>query len=260
MTNDELDRTLRQLRLGGMADTLSARAQQARSETLGPLDFLGLLVHDELERRRDRLIERRIKEAEFRDRKTLDAFNWNFNQIDRALLFELATGRFVERHEDVLMLGNAGVGKSHLAQGLGMAAIHAGFRVLYREAHRLFEDLVLATVTGERATLMGKLTETPLLIVDDLGMRKLPSSAAEDFLEMVMRRYERASTIITSNRPLEDWPKLFGDTPAVTAFLDRLMHHGHCIEIRGKSYRLYESSQNARQRRATGSAPQTSPT
>jgi len=255
MTHDELDRTLRQLSLSGMADRFSIRAQQARADTLGPLDFLGLLVHDEVERRRDRLIERRVKEAGFRDRKTLDTFNWSFNGIDRALIFELATGKFVEKHEDVLMLGNAGVGKSHLAQALGISAVHSGFRVLYREAHRLFEDLVLATATGERPTLMNKLSQTPLLIVDDLGMRKLPASAAEDFLEIVMRRYERASTIITSNRPLEDWPKLFGDTPAVTAFLDRLMHHGHFIEIRGKSYRLHESSQNARQRKTAAIQP-----
>ena len=246
MTNDEIDHTLRQLRLNGMADCLSARAQQARADHLTPIDFLGLLLHDEIERRGDRLIERRIKEAEFRDRKTLDTFNWSFNTIDRALVFELATARFVERREDVLMLGNAGVGKSHVAQALGMAAVHAGFRVLYREAHRFFEDLLLASLSDKRALYIAKLTSVPLLIIDDLGMRKLPASAAEDLLEIVMRRYERASTIITSNRPLEDWPKLFGDTPAVTAFLDRLMHHSHLIEIRGKSYRLHEASRNAR--------------
>jgi len=122
--------------------------------------------------------------------------------------------------------------------------------VLYREAHHLFEELVLAAALGERAALISRLTDVPLLIVDDLGMRKLPASAAEDLLEVIMGRYERASTIVTSNRPLEDWPKLFGDTPAVTAFLDRLMHHGHLIEMRGKSYRLHESSLNARQRKA----------
>jgi len=135
--------TLRQLRLGGMADALTPRVQQARADSLAPLDFLGLLLRDEMERRSDRLIERRIKDADFRDRKTLDTFNWGFNKIDRTLIFELATTRFIERREDVLMLGNAGVGKSHLAQALGMAAVHAGFRVLYREAHRLFEDTVL---------------------------------------------------------------------------------------------------------------------
>lgn len=254
MTSDELDRSLRHLRLGGMADTLAVRAQQARSDTLGPLDFLGLLVTDELQRRRDRLVERRMKAAGFRDRKTLDTFNWSFNQIDRALIFELATGRFIEQGDDVLIQGNAGVGKSHLAQAIAMSAIHAGFRVLYREAHQLFEDLLIAAATGERTTEISSLSEVPLLVIDDLGMRKLPASAAEDLLEVIMRRYERTSTIITSNRPLEDWPKMFGDTPAVAAFLDRLMHHGHLIEIRGKSYRLHESSLASRQRKAKATA------
>ncbi|HVA27863.1 MAG TPA: IS21-like element helper ATPase IstB [Candidatus Baltobacteraceae bacterium] len=254
MTNDELDRSLRQLRLGGMADTLSLRSQQARAENLGPIDFIALLVHDELQRRGDRLVERRLKAAGFRDNKTLDTFDWKFNAIDRALIFELASGRFIEQHEDVLLLGNAGVGKSHIAQALGIAAIHAGFRVLYREAHVLFEDLLLAEATGERSDAIATYSEIPLLIIDDLGMRKLPGNAAEDLLEIVMRRYERASTILTSNRPLEDWPKLFGDTPAVGAFLDRLMHHSHLAEIRGKSYRLHEHSLTARNRKAKATA------
>jgi DNA replication protein DnaC len=250
MTTDELDRSLRQLRLGGMADALSIRSQQARADNLGPLDFIGLLVHDELQRRRDRLMERRIKAAGFRDQRSLDSFDWKFNTLDRALIFELANCRFIEQHEDVLLLGNAGVGKSHVAQAIGMAAIHAGFRILYREAHVLFEDLLLANATGERIEAIAMYSEVPLLIIDDLGMRKLPANAAEDLLEIVMRRYERTSTILTSNRPLDDWPKLFGDTPAVAAFLDRLMHHAHLIEIRGKSYRLYEHSLTARNRKA----------
>lgn len=251
MTTDELDRSLRQLRLGGMADTLAIRSQQARAENLGPLDFIGLLVHDELQRRCDRLIERRVKAAGFRDHRTLDTFDWKFNALDRALIFELASSRFIEQHEDALLLGNAGVGKSHIAQAIGMAAIHAGFRVLYREAHVLFEDLLLAGATNNRAAAIAAYSEVPLLIIDDLGMRRLPANAAEDLLEIIMRRYERASTILTSNRPLEDWPKLFSDTPAVAAFLDRLMHHAHLIEIRGKSYRLHEHSLTARNRKAT---------
>jgi DNA replication protein DnaC len=180
--------------------------------------------------------------------------DWKFNNVDRALIFELASGRFIEQHEDVLLLGNAGVGKSHIAQAIGIAAIHAGFRVLYREAHVLFEDLLLANATDARSEAIATYSEIPLLIVDDLGMRRLPGNAAEDLLEIVMRRYERASTILTSNRPLEDWPKLFGDTPAVAAFLDRLMHHSHLAEIRGKSYRLHEHSLTARHRKAKASA------
>jgi DNA replication protein DnaC len=254
MTNDELDRALRQLRMSGMADAVPIRTQQARAENLGPIDFISLLVHDELQRRRDRLIERRVRAAGFRDQRSLDTFDWKFNSLDRALIFDLANGRFIEQHEDVLLLGNAGVGKSHLAQAIGMAAIHAGFRVLYRKAHVLFEELLLASATSERGAAIATFSEIPLLIVDDLGMRKLPASAAEDLLEIVMRRYERASTILTSNRPLDDWPKLFGDTPAVAAFLDRLMHHSHLIEIRGKSYRLHEHSLAARHRKAKASA------
>ena len=138
MTNDELDRSLRQLRLGGMADAVSVRSQQARAENLGPLDFISLLVHDELQRRRDRLIGRRVKAAGFRDQKTLDTFDWKFNTLDRALIFELASCRFIEQHEDVLLLGNAGVGKSHIAQALGMAAIRGRLpRALPRGARAL---------------------------------------------------------------------------------------------------------------------------
>ena len=135
--------------------------------------------------------------------RTLDTFDWKFNTLDRALIFELANCRFIEQHEDVLLLGNAGVGKSHIAQGLGMAAIVAGFRVLYREAHVLFEDLLLANATAGRTDAIAMCSEIPLLIIDDLGMRKLPDNAAEDLLEIVMRRYERGSTILTSNRPLD---------------------------------------------------------
>ena len=233
-----------------MADRLSIRTQQARAENLGPIDFISLLVNDELTRRSDRLIGRRVKSAGFRDHRTLDSFDWKFNSIDRALIFELATGRFIEAHEDVLLLGNAGVGKSHIAQAIGMAAILGGFRVLYREAHSLFDELLLANALGKRAETIAMYSDIPLLIIDDLGMRKLQANAAEDLLEIVMRRYERASTILTSNRPLEDWAKIFGDTPAVAAFLDRLMHHSHLIEIRGKSYRLHEHAQAARTRKA----------
>jgi DNA replication protein DnaC len=126
--------------------------------------------------------------------------------------------------------------------------------VLYREAHVLFEDMLLANATAQRTEAIRTYSEIPLLIVDDLGMRKLPANAAEDLLEIIMRRYERGSTILTSNRPLDDWPKLFGDTPAVAAFLDRLMHHSHLVEIRGKSYRLHEHSLTARSRRTKATA------
>lgn len=235
----EATRALRQLRVSGMAATLESRLIQAQAENSAPLDLVSALVQDELTRRQDRLLERRIKQAEFRDAgKTLDSFDFDFNKkMDRRLVFELAAGHFVEKREDVLFLGPPGSGKSHLAQAIGHTAIRQGHKVLYRETHVLLEELAEASVDGTRKDRIAELTAVPLLVVDDLGMRKLPATAAEDLLELVMRRYERASTLITSNRPVEDWGKLLGDVPAVSAMLDRLLHHAHVLKCGPRSWR-----------------------
>jgi DNA replication protein DnaC len=203
MTLVELQRTLRQLRCSGMAAGLEGRLLQAQAEKRAPIDFLSTLVQDELLKRQDRLLERRIKHAGFRDAgKTLDTFDFDFNKkMNRALVFELATGRFITQREDGLFLGRPGTGKSHLAQAIGLAVIQQGHRVLYREAHVLLDELADAQLEGSRKAYLVHVTTIPLLIIDDLGMRKLPQTAAEDLLEIVMRRYERASTLITSNRP-----------------------------------------------------------
>jgi DNA replication protein DnaC len=240
MTLAELDRALRQLRLSGMAAALEARLRQAQAERLAPLDLVATLVTDELVRRQDRLLERRRTHARFRDPgKTLDTFDFDFNKkLDRARLFELATGRFIAAHEDALFLGPPGTGKSHLAQAIGHAAIQQGYRVRYTEAHGLLDELAEASIDGTRREKMTELATVPLLIIDDLGMRKLPATAAEDLLELVMRRYERTSTLLTSNRPVDDWGKLLGDTAAVVALLDRLLHHGHLLKCGPRSWRM----------------------
>jgi len=235
----ELDRALRQLRLSGMAAVLETRLRQAQTEKMAPLDLVSALVADELCRRQDRLLERRHKLARFRDPdRSLDTFDFNFNKkMNRALIFELATARFIAQREDALFLGPPGTGKSHLAQAIGRAAIQQGYRVIYHEAHTLLEELADATLAGTRKHYLAELASVPLLIIDDLGMRKLAHTAAEDLLELIMRRYERVSTLLTSNRPVDDWGKLLGDTAAVTALLDRLLHHAHVLKCGPRSWR-----------------------
>ena len=222
-----------------MADVLEARLRQAQAEKLVPLDLVGTLVSDELQRRQDRLFARRHKQAGFRDPdRSLDRFDFDFNKkMNRVLVHELATTRFVGQREDALFLGPPGTGKSHLAQALGRAAIQQGYRVVYREAHTLIEEIADATLDGTRKACLADLATVPLLIIDDLGMRKLPHTAGEDLLEIIMRRYERASTLLTSNRPVDDWGKLLGDTAAVTALLDRLLHHAHVLKCGPRSWR-----------------------
>src|SRR5262252_6040676 len=213
----ELERSLRQLRLGGIAAVLETRLHQAQAEAMTPIDLISCLVTDELTRRSERLLERRRKQAAFRDpNKTLDNFDFTFNpKMNRSLVFDLATCAFIGKREDALFLGPGGTGKSHLAQAIGQAAILQGYRVLYRETHVLLDDLADAITEGMRKEFMESLTTVPLLIIDDFGMRKLPLTAAEDLLEIIMRRYERVSTLLTSNRPVEDWGKMLGDVKLV---------------------------------------------
>jgi DNA replication protein DnaC len=235
----ELNRALKQLRLGGIAAVLETRLLQAQAQSMAPIDLISCLISDELSRRTNRLLDRRQKQAQFRDpQKTLENFDFSFNKkLNCSLVFDLATAGFIAKHEDALFLGPPGTGKSHLAQAIGLAAIQQGYRVLYRQTHTLLDEIAEATIDGSRKQHMELLATVPLLIIDDLGMRKLPSTAAEDILEIVMRRYERASTLMTSNRPVEDWGKLLGDSAAVSAMLDRLLHHGHVLKCGPRSWR-----------------------
>jgi DNA replication protein DnaC len=239
MPNATLTESLKKLRLSGIRETLNVRLQEAAANRLNHLEFLELVVQDELGIRHNRLVERRTKAACFRDQKTLEDFDWEFNRtIKRKPFFDLAAGTFVHKHRDALLVGPPGVGKSHLAQAVGLALVKAGFSVLYRSIFDTVRDLLHDEAFEGHDKVMAKYLKPDLLILDDMGMKQLPKRSGEYLFEIIMRRHELRSTMMTSNRPTEDWGKLIGDVPAATAILDRLLEDAEIIEITGKSYRI----------------------
>jgi DNA replication protein DnaC len=229
---------LRQLRLSGMLHTLDLRAAQAVERQLSPTEFLALLLDDELERRNQGRLARHLAQSGCDSQKTLAHFDFVAAPgVNRLLIQELATCTFISRHENILLCGPSGVGKSHLANALGIEALKREFRVFSSPVHHLLKNLRAAQASGASTHWLNKTLNVDLLILDDFGLYPLTPQGAQDVYEIISERYERASIILTSNRAFEEWAEAFGNDLLASAALDRLTHHTHTLVIRGSSYR-----------------------
>lgn len=229
---------LKQLKLSGMLNTLELRSEQATQEKLSVLEFFALLLDDELERREQNRMSYRLNTSGCNSTKTLSQFDFSAAPgVNRSFITDLATCVFIQRHENVLFCGPTGVGKSHLANALGIEALKRNFRVISKSTYRLLADLNASRANGSYNRNIATVIRTDLLILDDFGLQSLSPVAVQDLYEIICERYETGSILITSNRTFEEWAEVFGNDLISSAALDRLTHHAHTLIIQGESFR-----------------------
>jgi len=229
---------MRSLRLNGMLDTLNLRLSQAQKDSIGFIQFLELLLEDEVQYRANRRLASRVTKAHFEEEKSLEQFDFNFNlRIPTQYIHDLATCRFVEQKESIIFCGPVGVGKTHLAQALGHQACRLGYSALFTKANRLLSDLGGGRADGTWEKRLHRYLKPNLLIIDDFAIKELTKTQGEDLYELIDQRYRSGSMIVTANRSPKDWYPLFPNPVIAESALDRLLSCSHIITLTGKSYR-----------------------
>jgi len=255
MSMVEIESALKQLRLSGIRATLETRIVESQANNLPFLDTFSLVIQDELDRRRSRLLERRYQLSGLPERASLEEFDWGYNpKIPKRHCFELNTLKFLPEGANAILIGPPGTGKSHVAKAIAYAATRSGYAVHYAEADELLASLSPPIAAADRRKILKPTLDADLLILDDLFLaRKLAVDSADELQSILHKRYKRnLSTIITSNRPVADWGKYLGDTALASTLLDRLMHRSRLLEFVGRSYRLKEASLRIAQEQRSG--------
>ena len=238
MSTNELKTILKRLRFSGILESLQDRIAYAKGVKLSYMEFLELVLQDELERRARNSLARRMKIAFLDPFQSLEAFDWEAKiTVDRDVLKELFSLEFIDRHENVMFCGPVGVGKTFLANALAHSACRRGKKVLMRRAKKIFHALRQSRADNSFEKELVRLISPDLLVIDDLGLQKLSQQEASDFYEIIVERHARASTIITSNRHVDEWEALIDDPILANSALDRLAHNAYQIIIEGESYR-----------------------
>lgn len=239
--NDNMLANLKSLKLSGVIKTLDTRIEEAIRNNLSYQEFFELLVNDEVLNRAGNANRKRLSKAKFVQHKTIEEFSFNYQpSVNRQMIYNLATCEFIRKKENIAFIGPPGTGKTHLAVAIGIKAIHQGYNVLFSTVNEMLEELYVSRADNSFKKKLKKYTSPDLLILDELGLKKLNQNSVDDFYETIACRYERSSTVITSNKSFDEWGRILFDPVLATAILDRFVHHCHFVTIKGESYRMKE--------------------